>query len=323
MLRRPIAGLKVRPHPHVLIQQHAVPALHNRSVSSATIRSFTSSSPLTKHVRDDETNPWQELDDSCESWHSESHDNRVRTSEEDGDTDGRLALSGEERLWLQSVNSDVAGLRKKPLPSSTARGSLPDPSKSHKPASLPPSAHTDVTLPPRLTHLDATHDSVQMVDIGSKAATARSATALCKVLLPPHIVPLLRDGASKEFGEDPLSPSGKGPVFNTARLAGIMAAKRTHELVPLCHSVALDSCDVDIDLWAEGPDSESPYISILASASTRHSTGVEMEALTAASVAGVTVWDMLKSVAGKEMSITDLKVVRKAGGKSGSWVRDD
>ena len=168
-----------------------------------------------------------------------------------------------------------------------------------------------------------------MVDVSSKSSTHRSATASGKVFLPFDVLPLLTGSTSKG---DITSPSGKGPVFSTARLAGVLAAKRTDELVPLCHTLPLDGVDVQLELvippgWeAEEMDADEdlpprPHILITATCTTRGPTGVEMEALTAVSMAAVTVWDMLKSVAGREMEMGEIAVVAKSGGKSGDWVR--
>ena len=146
-----------------------------------------------------------------------------------------------------------------------------------------------------------------MVDVGGKAFTRRSATASGRIYLPYEALELIRDGSSK------------GPVLHTAQLAGIMAAKRTSELIPLCHGLALSHVDVKLDLV----DAEDCYVDVWCTATTSGQTGVEMEALTGCSVACLTVWDMVKAVAGKEMIIGEIKVVAKSGGKSGDWVRED
>lgn len=163
-----------------------------------------------------------------------------------------------------------------------------------------------------------------MVNIINKPHTQREATAIGKVIFPSRLLPLLVGSRTDVVEID--SPAGKGPVFTTARLAGIMAAKRTPELIPLCHSISLDGVDVDLALVNPAEENTEdidprPYILIEATAFTRGATGVEMEALTAVMGAATTVWDMLKSVAGMEMEIADVMVTRKKGGKRGDQVR--
>ncbi|RME72696.1 MAG: cyclic pyranopterin monophosphate synthase MoaC [Verrucomicrobia bacterium] len=152
---------------------------------------------------------------------------------------------------------------------------------------------------PGLSHVGADGRAV-MVDVGGKAVSRRTARARAEVRLVPAAAALF-DGTDLQ--------SKKGPVFHTATLAGIMAAKRTHELIPLCHPLPLDDCRVDIRLEDEG----RVIIETLASAEAR--TGVEMEALTAASVAALTVYDMVKAV-GLGTVIGPVTVVEKTGGKS-------
>ena len=152
-----------------------------------------------------------------------------------------------------------------------------------------------------LTHLDAS-GAAHMVDVGAKPATERSASAACQIVMQPATLDLLRAGAAK-----------KGDVLATARIAGIMAAKRTAELIPLCHPIFLSS--IAIDLTA---DPALPGIAIRATVRTTGPTGVEMEALTAASVAALTLFDMLKA-ADRAMRIEDLHVTEKSGGKSGDF----
>ncbi len=153
-----------------------------------------------------------------------------------------------------------------------------------------------------LTHVDA-GGRPTMVDIGHKAVTRRTAVAESRVRLPGHVAATLE---SQGFS------TRKGPVFQTAIIAGTMAAKRTHELIPFCHPLPLDACTIGIHME---PDGE---VVIRASVSCVHRTGVEMEALTAASVAALTVYDMLKA-AEKSMRIEGLRVVLKDGGKSGRY----
>jgi cyclic pyranopterin phosphate synthase len=153
--------------------------------------------------------------------------------------------------------------------------------------------------PSALTHLRQ-DGTAQMVDVSAKAETTRQATATATVRTTPEVLGLLGSGGLP-----------KGDALAVARVAGIMAAKKTPELIPLCHPLPLSKVTVDFDL---GPDS----VSILATVKTRGVTGVEMEALTAASVAALSVYDMIKAV-DKHAVLTDIKVLAKSGGKSGDW----
>jgi cyclic pyranopterin phosphate synthase len=153
----------------------------------------------------------------------------------------------------------------------------------------------------RLTHLDA-KGRASMVDVSAKAETERAATAKGCVYMRPETLALVAEGAMK-----------KGDVLAAARLAGIMAAKRTAELVPLCHPLALSHIVVDLTL-----DRKRSAIDIEATCKLRGRTGVEMEALTAVSVAALTVYDMCKAV-DRGMRITDIRLTRKSGGKSGGF----
>lgn len=153
----------------------------------------------------------------------------------------------------------------------------------------------------RLTHVDET-GAARMVDVSAKDVTARSATASGRVLVSPAVVALLR-------GEG----VPKGDALGVARVAGIMAAKRTPDLVPLCHPLAISGVTVDLSVSDDAVD-------ITATVRTTDRTGVEMEALTAVSVAALTVVDMVKAV-DKGAVITDVRVETKTGGKSGDWTR--
>jgi molybdenum cofactor biosynthesis protein MoaC len=161
----------------------------------------------------------------------------------------------------------------------------------------------------RLTHTDPETGEATMVDISSKSPSVRSATAVGRVMVNSLAFELVRSGSSD---------LKKGHVLSVARLAGIMAAKQTSSLIPLCHPLQLSHVAVELSLE---PDTCSIWVE--ATARCEGKTGVEMEALTAASVACLTVWDMVKSVSGKDMVIADLKVIRKTGGKSGDWYRDE
>ena len=160
----------------------------------------------------------------------------------------------------------------------------------------------DETTPAaRLTHVDES-GAARMVDVSGKDVTARSATASGRVLVSPAVIELLRgDGVPK------------GDALGVARLAGIMGAKQTPQLIPLCHPLMLSSVTVDLAVTDESVD-------IVARVSTTERTGVEMEALTAVSVAALTVIDMVKAV-DKGAVITDVRVEAKTGGKSGDWTR--
>ena len=151
------------------------------------------------------------------------------------------------------------------------------------------------------THFDESGNA-RMVDVSGKAETARTATAKGRVVMQPETLALIRDGGVK-----------KGDVLQVARLAGIMGAKRTPDLIPLCHPLSLASVTVDLTL-----DEPSNAVEISATVKLAGRTGVEMEALTAVSVAALTVYDMCKAV-DRGMRIEDVRVVHKAGGKSGEY----
>ena len=156
----------------------------------------------------------------------------------------------------------------------------------------------------KLSHIDAGGNAV-MVDISAKAETARIAVAKARVLMSAATARLIAERGHK-----------KGDGLAIAQLAGIMGAKKTPDLIPLCHPLPLTSVTVDLEL-VDGVDA----VEITATCKTTGKTGVEMEALTAASVAALTVFDMCKAV-DKGMQITDLRVTRKEGGKSGTFVAD-
>jgi cyclic pyranopterin phosphate synthase len=152
-----------------------------------------------------------------------------------------------------------------------------------------------------LTHLGAQGEA-NMVDVGNKAETTRTAVAEGFVSMLPETLKMILDGDAK-----------KGDVLGTARIAGIMAAKRTHELIPLCHPLALTKVEVDI-----APDEKLPGVVVRATCKLKGQTGVEMEALTAVSVACLTIYDMVKA-AERGMRIEDIHLVEKRGGKSGVY----
>ncbi|MGC8667099.1 MAG: cyclic pyranopterin monophosphate synthase MoaC [Chthonomonadales bacterium] len=154
-----------------------------------------------------------------------------------------------------------------------------------------------------LTHLDGSGQA-RMVPVGHKATTERTATARASVILSPATIRLLKDGKVP-----------KGDVFAAARIAGIMAAKRTSELIPLCHQVALSHVEVHLDVLDD-------RVEIEAHASTVDRTGVEMEALTAVTLAALTVYDMVKAV-DRSAVVHSIRLVSKSGGRSGTFLRSD
>ncbi len=157
----------------------------------------------------------------------------------------------------------------------------------------------------KLTHLDS-EGRVHMVDVSDKAASVRRAIASGRVRCKAETLAMVREGRTP-----------KGAVITTAELAGIMAAKRTHELIPLCHPLALSKVAVTIEL-----DDALPGFTIAADVRLTGQTGVEMEALTAVSVAALTLYDMLKAV-DKGMVIEAVQLEEKTGGKSGDWKSGD
>jgi cyclic pyranopterin phosphate synthase len=168
---------------------------------------------------------------------------------------------------------------------------------ARKPAKTRPSNEAG----PALTHIGASGEA-RMVDVSAKAATERLAVAEGRVVMEKSTLDLILSGNAK-----------KGDVLGTARIAGIMAAKRTSELIPLCHPLALSKVTVDID-----PDPKLPGCVVRASVKVTGPTGVEMEALTAVSVACLTIYDMIKAVE-RGVRIEGIRLVEKLGGKSGHY----
>lgn len=155
----------------------------------------------------------------------------------------------------------------------------------------------------KLTHFD--HDgAARMVDVSGKAETTREAVAAGRVTMRPETLRLILD-----------RKVSKGDVFGVARIAGIMAAKKTAELIPLCHSVVLSSVELAFE-----PDEAGSFVDIVATARATGQTGVEMEALTAVSASGLAIYDMCKAV-DRAMTITDIRLMKKTGGKSGAFER--
>ena len=156
-----------------------------------------------------------------------------------------------------------------------------------------------------LTHIDASGEA-RMVDVSAKEATERTAIAEGRVMMGKATLDLIVSGNAK-----------KGDVLGTARIAGIMAAKRTHQLIPLCHPLPITKVAVDIE-----PDHSLPGFVVQATVKVSGKTGVEMEALTAASVACLTIYDMVKAVE-REMRIEGIRLIEKRGGKSGVFRAED
>ncbi len=157
----------------------------------------------------------------------------------------------------------------------------------------------------RLTHIDAS-GAAAMVDVSDKAVTSRTAVAEGRIVMLPETLALIREGNAK-----------KGDVLGVARIAGIMATKRTHELIPLCHPLMVSKVAVELE-----PDDALPGIRVTATVRVSGQTGVEMEALTAVSVACLTVYDMVKA-ADRGMRIEGIRLLSKDGGKSGPYRAGD
>jgi cyclic pyranopterin monophosphate synthase len=149
-----------------------------------------------------------------------------------------------------------------------------------------------------LSHLDR-RNRPTMVDVGSKEITHREAVAEARVRLPRHVVAALRKAGHR---------TKKGPVFDTAIISGVMAAKRTHELIPFCHPLALENCSVEVE------DRRGGEVVVRCRVAVHHRTGVEMEALTGATVAALTIYDMCKALS-HDIEITGVRLLEKSGGK--------
>lgn len=169
---------------------------------------------------------------------------------------------------------------------------------------LPCAARGGQVVSDRLTHVDET-GAARMVDVGGKTVTRRRAVARGAVRMSPEALELVREG------------SKKGDVLQVARIAGIQGAKRTADLIPLCHPLPLDAVQVDLRI-----DAPSSSVIIEATASTSGRTGVEMEAMTAVSAAALTVYDMVKAV-DRGMVIGQILLLEKEGGRSGHWIREN
>jgi cyclic pyranopterin phosphate synthase len=161
----------------------------------------------------------------------------------------------------------------------------------------------------KLSHLDE-QGRARMVDVGEKPDTQREAVARGRMVMQPQTLALIQEGGLS-----------KGDVLAVAQIAGVMAAKRTHELIPMCHPLLLTHISLDFEPHAPEEDEDPAAIEITATVRTTGKTGVEMEALTAVTVAGLTIYDMCKAV-DRGMRIEAVRLVRKQGGKSGEWIGD-
>jgi cyclic pyranopterin phosphate synthase len=157
----------------------------------------------------------------------------------------------------------------------------------------------------RLSHLDE-QGRARMVDVSEKAVTSRIATACGTIQMRPQTLALILDDKIE-----------KGDVFSVARVAGIMAAKKTSELIPMCHPLNITSVEVELT-----PGKTPARVDIEASVRVSGKTGVEMEAMTAVAVAGLTIYDMCKAV-DREMTIGEIRLIKKSGGKSGTFIRKE
>lgn len=269
-------------------------------------------------VKNDDDSPWASLDAFADG---------VRKSEGASARTKSHASSMEEWEEAAIAAADAFAARQN-IQQSMEPSRMPNASNSQI------QSEPQLNVAPRLTHIDAEHnDRAAMVDVSDKQVTKRIATAKCRVYIPSHVLPLL-EATQSTMGESTSVPQIgssvrlKGPVLHTAQLAGIMAAKKTSDLIPLCHGLNLSHVDVQLDvhkmteeeLEEEGTNL-SAYIEVICTTTTSSNTGVEMEALTGASVTSLVLWDMLKSVAGKEMRVDGLMVTHKSGGKSGDWQR--
>lgn len=192
--------------------------------------------------------------------------------------------------------------RRTPLPAQPLSSSQSAAQGSAQGSPQPSQGAARPTPKPELTHVDR-QGAVRMVDVAAKATTHRRATARATVLMRPETAARMHD-------------TPKGSVLAAARIAGIQAAKKTSELIPLCHQVPLTSVSVDIDV-----DVDNGVVFITTAAEATHRTGVEMEALVAASLAGLTIYDMLKAI-DRDIAITDVQLVEKDGGASGPYRRE-
>lgn len=177
-----------------------------------------------------------------------------------------------------------------------------------------PTSPPSTIVPAQLTHIDPKTGLASMVSVSSKLNTLRSATAIGTITLTPYAYSLILQSTSTSYSLN----TKKGEVFTIAQLAGIMGSKQTSSLIPLCHPLSLSHISIKLI-----PNPKTFSIDVIGTAECEGKTGVEMEAIVGVMTSLVTIWDMLKAVAGKEMIIGNVKVVKKSGGKSGDWVRED
>ncbi|KAJ3686101.1 hypothetical protein LUZ61_015265 [Rhynchospora tenuis] len=211
------------------------------------------------------------------------------------------SLFSQKRFIKNGVNYPAIDELNKEL--ETIFGERPPSSSLNSTPTIETESNPDSVQKLHLTHVDSTGQA-KMVDISHKGDTKRVAIATCRVLLGPKVFSLV---ASNQIA--------KGDVLNVAKLAGIMGAKNTSSLIPLCHNIVLSNVRVDLKL-----NEKDHSVEIEGEVGTTGQTGVEMEALTAVSVAGLTVYDMCKA-ASKDICVTDICLQQKSGGKSGSWSR--
>jgi cyclic pyranopterin monophosphate synthase len=220
------------------------------------------------------------------------------------DTAAGVGREGDQWDAVSSIHSNDGPIRQSPAPTA-----------SSQPENQLYQHHES------FSHVSSDGTSIHMVDVGSKAVTARTATARTTVWLPPVVMKAFVSKSTRATDTDELI-GPKGPIFATAKLAGIMAAKKTSDLIPLCHPLPLDQVKIDIQVDhhneqttnGEGSSSGGGIVTIDCTCRVTHKTGVEMEALTGASVAALTIYDMTKAVS-HEIVISDTRLISKTGGK--------
>ncbi|KAF9015678.1 hypothetical protein BDQ17DRAFT_1386373 [Cyathus striatus] len=254
----------------------------------------------------------------------------LRDRMRDGATDGELlslvghALSGKQEKHVEMEDIDVTTNRPMILIGGTRRKRVTRPNRrrySYGPMAFVRHHYSDSSN--QLTHLDA-HGRASMVDVSDKPPTKRTATAQGRIFIPHIAYKMITATFPQDVGSDNSAinkATKKGDALTVAQISAIMGAKKTSDLIPLCHPLSLSK--ISVMLRPEGPKQQDERYSILcvATVSCEGNTGVEMEALTSVSVGLLTVWDMLKAVAGKEMEISEIFVSHKSGGRSGDFER--
>lgn len=211
-------------------------------------------------------------------------------------------FGSDEAAPAPAAPSPQASLFPEPIPTPpSAAPAVGAPAAALAPAVLPTASSVPATAAPKLSHIDA-EGNARMVDVSDKAVTGREATAQGTIFMEPATLALIQAGGV-----------AKGDVFTVAQVAAVMAAKRTSDLIPLCHPLPLTHVDVRFE-----PDAAASSVHVTATVRTSAQTGVEMEALAAVSVATLTIYDMCKA-ADRAMRISDVRVTHKAGGKSGEF----